>query len=130
MAAGKAVLLPELDSTVKDVPLASIAKQNEELFIPETPDPIVLDPKSQALYLLQRSRDEAPRFAMTLHRKRRSKSSTASRLDSIPGIGPHRRKQLLRKFGSMKMVQKASIEDIASLPGFTISLADRIKDRL
>tara|TARA_Y100000590_G_scaffold221969_1_gene251241 strand:- start:4566 stop:6383 length:1818 start_codon:yes stop_codon:yes gene_type:complete len=119
-----------LELGVKDVPLASIAKQNEELFVPETPEPIVLDPKSQALYLLQRSRDEAHRFAITLHRKRRSKSSTASRLDSIPGIGPHRRKQLLRKFGSMKMVQKASIEDIASLPGFTISLADKIKDRL
>jgi excinuclease ABC subunit C len=119
-----------LELGVKDIPLASIAKQHEELFVPETPEPIMLDRRSQALYLLQRSRDEAHRFAITLHRKRRSKSSTASKLDSIPGIGPQRRKQLLRKFGSMKMVQKANIDDIASLPGFNISLAGRIKDRL
>ena len=119
-----------LELGVKDIPLASIAKQEEELFVPETPEPIILDPASQALYLLQRSRDEAHRFAITLHRKRRSKSSTASKLDSIPGIGPQRRKQLLREFGSTKMVQKARIEDIASLPGFNISLAGRIKDRL
>lgn len=119
-----------LELGVKDIPLASIAKQHEELFVPETPEPIILDRNSQALYLLQRSRDEAHRFAITLHRKRRSKSSTASKLDSIPGIGPQRRKQLLRKFGSMKMVQEAHIDDIASLPGFNISLAGRIKDRL
>lgn len=119
-----------LELGVKDIPLASIAKQHEELFVPETPEPIILDRRSQALYLLQRSRDEAHRFAITLHRKRRSKSSTASKLDSIPGIGPQRRKQLLRKFGSMKMVQKANVDDIASLPGFNISLAGRIKDRL
>ncbi|MEG3595275.1 MAG: excinuclease ABC subunit UvrC [Chloroflexota bacterium] len=119
-----------LELGVKDIPLASIAKQEEEVFVPETPEPIILDRSSQALYLLQRSRDEAHRFAITLHRKRRSKSSTASKLDSIPGIGPQRRKQLLRKFGSTKMVQQARIEDIASLPGFNISLAGRIKDRL
>ena len=119
-----------LELGVKDIPLASIAKQEEEVFVPETPEPIILDRSSQALDLLQRSRDEAHRFAITLHRKRRSKSSTASKLDSIPGIGPQRRKQLLRKFGSTKMVQQARIEDIASLPGFNISLAGRIKDRL
>ncbi len=119
-----------LELGVKDIPLASIAKQEEEVFVPETPEPIILDRSSQALYLLQRSRDEAHRFAITLHRKRRSKSSTASKLDSIPGIGPQRRKQLLRKFGSTKMVQQARIEDIASLPGVNISLAGRIKDRL
>jgi len=119
-----------LELGVKDIPLASIAKQEEEVFVPETPEPIILDRSSQALYLLQRSRDEAHRFAITLHRKRRSKSSTASKLDSIPGIGPQRRKQLLRKFGSTKMVQQARIEDIASLPGFNISLAGRIKERL
>lgn len=119
-----------LELGVKDIPLASIAKQHEEIFVPETPEPIILDRRSQALYLLQRSRDEAHRFAITLHRKRRSKSSNASLFDVIPGIGPQRRKQLLRKFGSFKMVQKASIDDIASLPGFNISLARRIKDRI
>ena len=119
-----------LELGVKDIPLASIAKQHEEIFVPETPEPIILDRRSQALYLLQRSRDEAHRFAITLHRKRRSKSSNASLFDAIPGIGPQRRKQLLRKFGSFKMVQKASIDDIASLPGFNISLARRIKDRI
>ena len=119
-----------LELGIKDISLASIAKQQEELFVPETPEPIILDRRSQALYLLQRSRDEAHRFAITFHRKRRSKSSTTSKLDSIPGIGVERRKQLLRKFGSMKMVQEAHIDDIASLPGFNISLASRIKDRL
>ena len=119
-----------LELGIKDISLASIAKQQEELFVPETPEPIILDRRSQALYLLQRSRDEAHRFAITFHRKRRSKSSTTSKLDSIPGIGVERRKQLLRKFGSTKMIEKAHVDDIASLPGFNISLAGRIKDRL
>ena len=119
-----------LELGIKDVSLASIAKQQEEIFVPETPEPIILDRRSQALYLLQRSRDEAHRFAITFHRKRRSKSSTTSKLDSIPGIGVERRKQLLRKFGSTKMIEEAHIDDIASLPGFNISLAGRIKDRL
>ena len=118
-----------------DIPIVAISKGAErnsgrEKIHMKNKQPLLLQPNDPILYFLQRLRDEAHRFAITLHRKRRSKSSTASRLDSIPGIGPHRRKQLLRKFGSMKMVQKASIEDIASLPGFTISLADRIKDRL
>ncbi|PZC44702.1 MAG: excinuclease ABC subunit C [Chloroflexi bacterium] len=119
-----------LELGIKDISLASIAKQQEEIFVPETPEPIILDRRSQALYLLQRSRDEAHRFAITFHRKRRSKSSTTSKLDSIPGIGVERRKQLLRKFGSTKMIEEAHIDDIASLPGFNISLAGRIKDRL
>jgi excinuclease ABC subunit C len=83
------------------VPVAGLAKQNEELFIPDQNTPIVLPKNSQGLFLLQRVRDEAHRFAITSHRKQRTKTGLASRLDSVMGIGPAKRKALLGKFGSI-----------------------------
>src|SRR4029077_8697269 len=87
---------------LKDVPLAGLAKQNEELFVQDLSEPIVLGRTSQSLYLVQRIRDEAHRFAITYHRKVRSKTGMESALDSIAGIGPKRKRALLRKFGSLR----------------------------
>ena len=112
------------------IPLASLAKENEWLFVPQTPEPIVLPPNSQALYLVQRIRDEAHRFAITYHRKLRSKSSIASSVDMISGIGPKRKRMLMRRFGSVKGIREAAIEDIAAVPGMTRSLAVRLKEIL
>ena len=119
-----------LELGIDGVPLASLAKENEELFVPYTPEPIVLARNSPALYLVQNARDEAHRFAITFHRQRRSKTSTASALDLVPGIGPKRRKMLLRRFGSVAAVREAGHEDIAAVPGMTMSLARKVKEYL
>jgi excinuclease ABC subunit C len=115
---------------LKDVPVAGLAKQNEELFVQDLAEPIVLPRTSQALYLVQRIRDEAHRFAITYHRKVRAKSGMESALDSVPGVGPKRKRALLRKFGSLRGVREASVEDIASTVGFTRSLAENVKQYL
>ena len=109
---------------------AGLAKQNEELFIPEISEPIMLPRHSQALYLIQRVRDEAHRFAITAHRNRRDKAGVASILDSIPGIGPTRRKALLAHFGSIDAIREASIEDIQSVKGMNSKLAVTVKENL
>jgi excinuclease ABC subunit C len=107
-----------------------LAKQHEELFVPGEAEPIVLPRGSEALYLVQRIRDEAHRFAITYHRQVRGKSQIQSALDTIPGIGPKRKKALLRKFGSVKGIREAPIADIASTVGFTESLAQRVKENV
>ncbi len=112
------------------IPLSSIAKENEWLFVPQTPEPIVLPPTSQALHLVQRLRDEAHRFAITYHRKLRSKSSVASSVDLVRGIGPKRKRMLIRRFGSIKGIQDAAVDDIAAVPGMTRSLAVRLKESI
>jgi excinuclease ABC subunit C len=115
---------------VIDVPLASLAKREEEIFLPDSPEPVVLPRNSQALFLVQRARDEAHRFAVTYHRNLRSKQSTQSALDLVPGIGPKRKRDLVRKFGSVKGIREAAVEELASTPGMTQKLADRIKEYL
>jgi len=110
------------------VPLAGLAKQNEELFLPGRSHSIMLPRRSQAFYLVQRIRDEAHRFAITAHRNKRSKLGLTSRLDSIPGIGPARRKALIIKFGSLEGILNAPVEELASLPGINAELAGKIKD--
>ena len=112
------------------VPLSSLAKEHEELYVPHTPEPIVLPRSSQGLFLVQRIRDEAHRFAITFHRSLRSKRSTVSAMDVIPGIGPKRKRLLIRRFGSVKALKEASLEDLASVPGMTVKLAQRVKDYL
>jgi len=119
-----------LEMGLKDVPLASLAKENEWLFVPHTPEPIILPRNSHALYLVQRLRDEAHRFAVTYHRNLRSKSSLRSPIDLVTGIGPKRKRMLLRRFGSMQGIKQASIDDIAAVPGLTRSLAIRLKQTL
>ena len=116
-----------LEMGLDDIPLASLAKENEWLFVPHTPEPIVLPRNSQALYLVQRIRDEAHRFAITYHRNLRSKSSLRSPMDLVTGIGPKRKRMLLRRFGSLQGIREASVDDIATVPGLTRSIAIRLK---
>ena len=119
-----------LELGIDFIPLASIAKENEWLFVPQTPEPIVLPANSQALHLVQRIRDEAHRFAITYHRKLRSKAGITSAVDLVTGIGPKRKRMLMRRFGSIKGIKEAALDDIAAIPGMTRSLAVRLKESL
>ena len=104
------------------------AGQAEGRAVPPRPAASILLPRhSQGLYLVQRIRDEAHRFAITAHRKRRTKEGLASRLDAIPGIGPARRKQLLNRFGSIEDIQDASLEELMAVPGVTEKIAQSIR---
>jgi excinuclease ABC subunit C len=118
------------DMAVGHIPAAGLAKQNEELFIKDMSEPVVLPRTSQALFLVQRIRDEAHRFAITYHRKVRQKAGMQSALDSVPGIGPKRKRALLRKFGSVKGIREAPVDDIAATVGFTRRLAEKVKEHL
>jgi excinuclease ABC subunit C len=113
-----------------DLPLAGLAKEREELFLPERADPVVLPATSPALYLVQRLRDEAHRFAITYHRDLRARRSVRSAFDDLPGVGPKRKRELLKVFGSIKRVRDAPVEQIAAVPGIGPSLAARIKATL
>jgi excinuclease ABC subunit C len=113
-----------------DMPLAGLAKEREELFLPERPDPIVLPPTSPALYLVQRLRDEAHRFAITYHRGLRARRAVRSAFDDLPGVGPKRKRELLKVFGSIKRVRDAPVEQIAAVPGISRKLAEQIKATL
>ena len=119
-----------LELGVTDIPLASLAKENEELFVPYMQEPIVLSRNSHALFLVQRARDEAHRFAITYHRAKRSKSTFKSTLDSIDGIGPQKRKALLRKFGSVRNIRAADTDQLAETEGITLKLAEKIKNTI
>ena len=119
-----------LEMGLDNVPLASLAKENEWLYVPHTPEPIILPRDSQALYLVQRIRDEAHRFAITYHRNLRSKSSLRSPIDSVNGIGPKRKRMLMRKFGSLSGIKQASVDEIAAVPGMTRSLALLVKQSI
>ena len=113
-----------------DLPLAGIAKQREELFLPGAHDPIVLPGTSPALHLVQRLRDESHRFAITYHRSLRGRRQTRSAFDELPGLGPKRRRALLRAFGSVRRIREASVEEIAAVPGIGAGLAGRVHDTL
>jgi excinuclease ABC subunit C len=112
------------------VPLAALAKQEEELFRPGRPGPVILPRRSEALYLVQRVRDEAHRFANEGHRKQRSKVGIASLLDSVPGVGPKRRKALLDRFGSLDAIRQATMAELTAVPGITENVAQAVKDYL
>ena len=118
------------DLEIENVAVASLAKEREEVFVPTRPDSISLPRESQASLLLQRLRDEAHRFAVSYHRTIRQKKGLASTLDEIPGIGPMRRKALLRRFGSLDKIRSTSAEELSSVPGMTREVAARIKDLL
>lgn len=127
---GRAVDVLERFGLLGKLPVAGLAKQNEELFLPGRPNPLVLPRSSQGLFLIQRIRDEAHRFAITAHRNMRSRKGLASRLDAIPGIGPTRRKLLLERFGSLDAIKEASPEELADVPGITANLAETIRANL
>ena len=112
------------------LPFASLAKKEEEVYLPDQPEPLRLSRRSPSLKLLQRARDEAHRFAVSYSRKRRSRRVISSELLAIPGIGPNRRRALLERFGSLAGVKTATPAEIASLHGFSTTLAERILDRL
>ncbi len=112
------------------IPVAGLAKQREELFLPGRPEAILLPPGSQGLFMVQRIRDEAHRFAITAHREKRSKTAIASELDAVPGIGPARRKALLKHFGSLDAIRQASAEELAAVPGMTQAAAQAVREGL
>ncbi|MEU8223103.1 excinuclease ABC subunit UvrC [Kribbella sp. NPDC048915] len=109
-----------------DIPVCGLAKRLEEVWLPDEEDPVIFSRTSEGLYLLQRLRDEAHRFAITHHRNRRSKSMVESTLDEVPGLGEVRRKTLLRHFGSLKKLRAATVDEVADLPGFGPRLAESV----
>jgi excinuclease ABC subunit C len=113
---------------IDDVPVCGLAKRLEEVWVPGEEDPVILPRNSEGLYLLQRLRDEAHRFAITHHRNRRSKSMVESLLDDVSGLGEVRRKTLLKHFGSLKKLRAASVAEIAEVPGIGPVIAAAIKD--
>ncbi len=121
---------------ITELPVVGLAKENEELFVRDRAtgragaDPTVLPRTSQALYLVQRIRDEAHRFAITYHRQVRSRGGLRSALDEIQGIGPKRKRELLRRFGSVRGIRSASLEDLAAVPGMTLKQAKAVKANL
>ena len=115
---------------IRSVPIASLAKENEAIFRPHRTRPIILPPTSPGLKLLQRLRDEAHRFALGYHRKVHRKRALASALDDIPGIGPRRKRSLLRQFGSVQAIREAAEEELAVSKGMNPGLAQKIKECL
>ncbi|MGB0388300.1 MAG: excinuclease ABC subunit UvrC [Ardenticatenaceae bacterium] len=112
------------------LPVISLAKQQEEIFMPGVEESILLDPSSPALQLIQRARDEAHRFAVSYHRQLRAKKGLKSSLDQIPGIGPKRRNRLLKTFGSLAAIRTATLQELAAVPGMTKTAAQKVKELL
>ena len=127
LSAGQAALS---DAGLLQIPIAALAKEREELFVPARPDPIVLPRTSQGLYLVQRIRDEAHRFAVTYHQKVRAKRAVQSVLDDVDGVGPAKKRALLRRFGSVRGMREAPVSDLASVTGVSTALAERIKQAI
>ncbi len=115
---------------LREIPIIGLAKQEEEIFLPGRSDSILLPRDSHALYLIQRLRDEAHRFAIGYHRKLRGKEGLKSLLDEVPGIGPRRRSALLKRFGSVRSIAAAETSDIAAVEGIGPGLAQRVKEAL
>jgi excinuclease ABC subunit C len=113
-----------------DIPVVALAKEREELFVPGRADPLILPPTAPALYLVQRIRDEAHRFAVSYHRQLRRRTTVRSTFDDLPGVGPVKRGALLRTFGSAKRIREAPLEQLAAVPGIGPALAARIKAHL
>jgi len=118
------------ESGVGSVPVVGLAKENEEIFIPRRAAPVVLPRSSPGLQLLQRLRDEAHRFALGYHKKVRKRETFASALDAVPGIGPKRKRTLLRQFGSLQGIREASEQELAAAKGMTRSSARKVKEYL
>ncbi|HOJ76972.1 MAG TPA: excinuclease ABC subunit UvrC [Bacillota bacterium] len=119
-------VLEELN--LRHIPIIGLAKQEEEIFKPDQEDPIILSRRSDALRLLQRVRDEAHRFAITYHKSLRSKRTLTSKLDEIPGVGPKKKQALMKRFGSVKRIREATVEELMQVPGINQQLAEMIKE--
>lgn len=120
----------QLNELGLDIPVCGLAKSDEEVFVPWDDTPIVLPTGSASLYLIKQVRDESHRFAITFHRELRDKAMTVSILDEIPGVGPKRKKDIMRHFGSFKRLKAASIEDISQVKGVSVNLAETIYEEL
>jgi len=118
------------DLGIEHIPIASLAKGNEELYIPGNPEPVDMPKTSAALHLLERVRDEAHRFALGYHRRLRHKEGLASVLDAVPGIGSKRKKALLLKFGSVERIKEASVDELAAVRGMNYKVAQKLKEYL
>jgi excinuclease ABC subunit C len=127
---GRAEKVLQAHDLITKVPIIGLAKGHEELYQTDSPDPVILPRRSEGLYLVQRIRDEAHRFALKHHRTRRRHAGLASRLDHIPGIGPARRKALIHVFGDVDGIRKADVEDLVAIPGISRGLAERVKAEL
>ncbi len=114
----------------EEIPVAALAKRFEEVFVPGRADPIRIPRQSEALYLLQRIRDEAHRFAITYHRQLRGKRMTKSVLDDVPGLGPTRRKRLVKELGSVKAVKEASVDELRALSWLPDAVADAVYEKI
>jgi excinuclease ABC subunit C len=112
------------------VPAIGLAKRLEEVYFPDRPDPLLIPRGSEALFVLQHLRDEAHRFAVTYHRQKRAKRALASPLDEVAGVGPSRKKALLKRFGSLARLSRASVEEIAATPGIGPEMARAVHERL
>ena len=119
-----------LEATATHVPVIGLAKRLEEVYLPGQPEPLRIPRGSEALFVLQHLRDEAHRFAVTYHRAKRERRALVSPLDAIPGVGEMRKRALLRRFGSLRRLSAASVEDIAATPGVGPALARTIHDAL
>jgi excinuclease ABC subunit C len=127
---GRAVNVLEKAGLLGKVPIVGLAKQQEEIFFPNKSRSLILPRHSQGFYLIQRIRDEAHRYGITAHRKKRTKLGMASQLDVIPSIGPTRRKALLKHFGSVDKIREATIKELASVSGMNEAVAESVKAHL
>lgn len=118
------------DLGISNQPIFGLAKREEEVFIPDRSDPIIIPRHSEALYLIQRVRDEAHRFAVSFHRQLRSKRMTHTLIDDIPGVGPKRRQALLQYFGSLEKIRSASIKELCAVEGISQKTAEAIREFL
>lgn len=122
--------LTQLEGLGLDIPVCGLAKADEEVFVPWDETPVVLPTGSASLYLIKQVRDEAHRFAITFHRELRDKAMTVSILDEVEGVGPVRKRAIMKRFGSMKRLREASVEDIASVQGVSVDVAQAVYDTL
>ena len=122
--------LTQLEALGLDIPVCGLAKADEEVFVPWDETPVVLPTGSASLYLIKQVRDEAHRFAITFHRELRDKAMTVSILDEVEGIGPRRKKDIMKHFGSMKRLREASVDEIAAVKGVSEDVARALYDTL
>ena len=122
--------MEQLSSLGLDIPVCGLAKSDEEVFVPWDETPVVLPSGSASLYLIKQVRDESHRFAITFHRELRDRAMTVSVLDDVPGVGPKRKRAIMRRFGSLKRLRAASVEDIAQVPGVPAEVAQAVYDAL